>query len=248
MVMKYFTLIAIALLTACSNPKRDRQINTDTTVPSAVADTPKPEDMVALDTSARNQAAVRDVLDGLPDLMEGDIIVQDIQNATGDLIREAMPSEWTNIGIIFRRDADGAMVVMDVIGKVRLTPLPEWISAGRENKVALYRLQNGENQLVPKNVKKLRAACKPFKSKPADRYFGWNDDELYSSELVWKVYQNGLGISLCPLRKLNTLSLGGEKVKPLITKKYGAAVPSTEYAVTITDIYSSPQLKLLYAR
>ena len=246
--MKYFTLTVLVLLAACSNPKRDRQINADTAATAAVADTPKPEDMAALDTSARNQAAVKDVLDGLPDLMEGDIIVQDIQNATGDLMREAMPAEWTNIGIIFRRDADGAMVVMDVIGKVRLTPLPEWISAGRENKVALYRLKDGENQLVPKNVKKLRVACKPFKSTPADRYFGWSDDELYSSELVWKVYQNGLGISLCPLRKLNTLSLGGEKVKPLITKKYGAVVPATEYAVTIADIYSSPQLKLLYAR
>ncbi len=246
--MKYFPLVAIALLAACSNPKRDRKINPDTTVPAAVVDTPQAADMTALDTSARNQAAVRDVLDGLPDLMEGDIIVQDIQNATGDLMREAMPGEWTNIGIIFRRDADGAMVVLDVIGKVRLTPLPEWISGGRENKLALYRLQDGENLLVPKNVKKVRAACKPFKSTPADRYFGWSDDELYSSELVWKVYQNGLGISLCPLRKLNTLSLGGEKVKPLITKKYGTAVPSTEYAVTITDLISSPQLKQLYVR
>jgi Permuted papain-like amidase enzyme, YaeF/YiiX, C92 family len=248
MAVNFFPLLLLVVLASCSNPKRDRKLNTDTTLPVAVVDTPQPADIAAVDTSARNRAVVEDVLSGLPDLMEGDIIVQDIQNPTGDLMREVMPAEWTNIGIIFRRDADGAMVVMDAIGKVRITPLPEWISAGRENKLALYRLQDGENILVPKNVKKLRVACKPFKAKPSDRYFAWSDDELYSSELVWKVYQTGLGISLCPLRKLNTLQLSGKLAKPIMTKKYGTTVPAAENAVTVADIYSSAQLKLLYAR
>ncbi|MGL5892235.1 MAG: YiiX/YebB-like N1pC/P60 family cysteine hydrolase [Bacteroidia bacterium] len=246
--MNYLPLFILLLFASCSNPKRDRQQNPDTAVTVTPADTPKASEISALDTPARNPAAVMNALDGLPDLMEGDIIVQDIQNSTGDMMREAMPSEWSNIGIIFRRDADGVMIVIDAVGKVRITPLAEWISAGRENKLALYRLQDGENLLVPKNSRKLRAACQPFKTLPADLYFGWSDTEIYSSELVWKVYQNGLGISLCPLRKLSTLKLDGAKVKPNITKKYGATVPATEMAVTIADIYSSPQLKLLYAR
>ncbi|MCU0435066.1 MAG: hypothetical protein MUC87_16530 [Bacteroidia bacterium] len=253
MALKYFPLLLL-LLAACDNPKRNptqQPVDTagQTTVNSTAADTPSTKaNPFAIDTSQRNQKAVADVLNGLPDLMEGDIIVQDIQNINGNIMRDAMQSEWSNIGIIFRREADGAMVVMDATGKVRLTPLPEWISAGRGNKVALYRLKDGENILVPKTTKQLRAACKPFKNKPADLYFGWADDELYSAELVWKVYSTGLNISLCPTRTLKDLKLDGEALKPLIAKKYGKNIPLTETAVTIPDIVQSKQLKQIYAR
>lgn len=247
----YFPLLLFALA-ACDNPKRnpppaDTAVQPVVTAPAK--DSPgAANDVFALDTSARNQKAVAEVLKGLPDLMEGDIIVQDIQNINGTIMRDAMRSEWSNIGIIFRRDADGAMVVMDATGKVHLTPLPEWISAGRENKLALYRLKDGESLLVPKTTKQLRAACKPFKGKPADLYFSWSNDELYGAELVWKVFSTGLNISLCPTRTLNDMKLDGEALKPLMDKKYGGRIPAGETAVTIPDIIQSKQLKLLYAR
>lgn len=248
MALKFASVLVIVVLAACSNPKRDRQNAPDTVVQPSLPETTKQPDTFALDTSTRNQAAVKDVLDGLPDLMEGDIIVQDIKSMNGELMLDAMGGSWSNIGIIFRREADGAMVVMDAANKVRITPLPEWISAGKGQQLALYRLKNGEELLVPRNVTKLRAACKPFKAKSSDLYLNWSDDEMYSGELVWKVYQNGLGISLCPPDKLASLKLTNEALKPYITKKYGTTVPSTELAVTIKAICSSPQLKLLYAR
>ncbi|MCA6361400.1 MAG: hypothetical protein IM638_00045 [Bacteroidetes bacterium] len=251
MAVKYFPLLLLALA-ACDNPKRNPPRKD--TAAQAAANAPANDTQTtatnafAVDTSQRNQKAVADVLNGLPDLMEGDIIVQDIQNINGIIMRDAMRSEWSNIGIIFRRDADGALVVMDATGKVHLTPLPEWISAGRENKLALYRLKDGENILVPKTTKQLRLACKPFKGKPADLYFNWSDEEMYSAEMVWKIYSTGLGISLCPTRTLADLKLDGEALKPLMTKKYGSRIPANETAVTIPDILQSKQLKLLYAR
>jgi hypothetical protein len=251
MAIKYFPLLLLTLA-ACDNPKRNpppADTTAQTPVTAPVNDTQTTTgNTFSVDTSARNQKAVADVLKGLPDLMEGDIIVQDIQNINGNIMRDAMRSEWSNIGIIFRRDADGAMVVMDATGKVHLTPLPEWISAGRENKLALYRLKDGENILVPKTTKRLRVACKPFKGKPADLYFSWSDDEMYGAELVWKIYNTGLNISLCPTRTLKDLKLDGEALKPLMDKKYGARIPAAETAVTIPDIIQSKQLKLLYAR
>jgi hypothetical protein len=250
MAVKYFPLLLLALA-ACDNPKRnsppaDTSVQPTVTVPAK--DTSAGATMFSVDTSSRNQKAVADVLNGLPDLMEGDIIVQDIENKNGEMVRDAMRSEWSNIGIVFRRDADGAMVVMDATGNVHLTPLPEWISAGRGQKLALYRLKDGENIFVPKTTKKLRVACKPFKAKPADLYFSWGDNEMYSAELVWKIYSTGLGISLCPTRTLGDLKLDGALLKPLMIKKYSTGIPVNETAVTIPDIIQSKQLKLLYAR
>ena len=39
-----------------------------------------------------------------------------------------------------------------------------------------------------------------YKGKNYDIYFNWNDDELYCSELIWKIYEQGAGLKIGELK------------------------------------------------
>jgi hypothetical protein len=41
-------------------------------------------------------------------------------------------------------------------------------------------------------LKKMKEAGKLYEGKPYDLYFEWNDEIIYCSELVWKIYKNAL--------------------------------------------------------
>lgn len=251
MAIKYLFPAFLLLLAGCDNPKRNpKPTSADTAATPTATEQPGMAQVpvVSTDTAAAQQKKMADPLQGLPDLMEGDIIVQSINNAHGAMTREAMQSEWSNAGIIFRRDADGVMIVVDAASKVRITPLAEWIATGENNKLALYRLKNADQRMSSRATKQLRTAIKDFKAKPTDEVFDWGDNAYYSTELVWKAYQNGLNISLCPLGTLGDFKLDGPLAKPVMTQRYGKKIPRNTPAVSIANLCASTQLDRIYAR
>ena len=55
-----------------------------------------------------------------------------------------------------------------------------------------------------------------FKGKKYDIKFEWDDNKIYCSELIWKVYQRSTGIELCKLGKLKDFDFSKPTVKQIL--------------------------------
>ena len=65
---------------------------------------------------------------------------------------------------------------------------------------------------------------------------------LYCSEIVWKAYDNALGIELAPLSKLKQFDLSSSEVKQLLQQRYGHNIPSNETVIALQAIFASTVL------
>jgi uncharacterized protein YycO len=45
-----------------------------------------------------------------------------------------------------------------------------------------------------------------LRGKKYDIYFGWDDQRIYCSELVWKIYKRGANIEIGKLQRLKILT------------------------------------------
>ena len=68
------------------------------------------------------------------------------------------------------------------------------------------------------------------------------DAYIYCSEIVWKAYDQALGIQLAPLQKLKQFDLTDSKVKTLMSQRYGKNVPLNETVIAPNAIYNSKKL------
>ena len=88
---------------------------------------------------------------------------------------------------------DGKPFVFEAIATVRYTPLADVDRARRRRPL---RGEAAAASSRPSRLAKLREAARTFEGKPYDLYFEWSDERIYCSELVWKMYQQALGVQL----------------------------------------------------
>ncbi len=69
--------------------------------------------------------------------------------------------------------------------------------------------------------------------------------EIYCSELVWKIYDEGAGIHLGELNQLRDFDLSSEAVRTIMAERYGTKIPLNEKVIAPSDLYLSKQLKLV---
>ena len=50
--------------------------------------------------------------------------------------------------------------------------------------------------MTPENLKKMEAEGKKIDGLPYDTWFGWGDDRIYCSELIYKIYRNALAVEI----------------------------------------------------
>jgi hypothetical protein len=96
--------------------------------------------------------------------------------------------------------------------------------------------------LTPEAVTKLRQVAAKFQGKPYDSYFEWSDKRMYCSELVWKIYDRGLGILVGRLRKVRDLDLSDPVVKAKMKEQYGNKIPLDETVISPGEMFSSDLL------
>lgn len=173
-------------------------------------------------------------------LRDGDIIFQTSRSAQSIAIQKATHSKYSHVGIIFFRD--GTPYVYEAVKTVRHTPLKKWIARGEGGRYVVKRLRAGDQILTPEAVAKLVQAAKKYEGKPYDLTFEWSDDRIYCSELVWKVYYNGLGIQIGSLQKLREFDLTDPNVKTKMQERYGDKVPFDETVISPAAIFSSEAL------
>ena len=97
--------------------------------------------------------------------------------------------------------------------------------------------------LTASEIAKLHAAARNFAGKTYDLYFEWSDERIYCSELVWKMYQEALGLKLGKLQKLREFDLGDPVVKAKLRERYGEQVPLDEPVISPAAVFASPLLK-----
>ncbi len=173
--------------------------------------------------------------------LEGDIIFQSMDSDQCRAVKLATHSKFSHVGIITLENGKG--FVLEAVEPVCITPIDKWIARGNNGFFTLMRLKDRDKYLHPANVSSAKKLYKEVIGKRYDIFFNWSDDELYCSELVWKIYQRAFGIELCPLKKMKDFDLTSPEVKAIMDKRYGKNPPLGELVVAPSDLAES---KLLY--
>lgn len=178
-------------------------------------------------------------------VQDGDIIFQSTSGGQGKAIQIATHSKYSHCGIIYI--VDGQPYVYEAIQPVKMTPLDKWIARGDDEHYVIKRLKNNE-KLTPDILKKMKAAGEKFKGKDYDIYFGWSDNDLYCSELVWKIYKRGAGIEVGIPQKLSSFDLSNATVKQQLAERYGSNIPYNETVISPAAIFESNKLMTVEER
>lgn len=176
-------------------------------------------------------------------LQNGDIIFQTSQSKQCTAVRIATRSIYSHCGIIYIEKSK--VYVYEAVGPVKMTPFSEWIQHGKDSKYVVKRLKNASIELTPEIFSKIKASGAKYKGKSYDIYFGWSDDKIYCSELVWKLYKQGANIEVGKLQKLKEFDLTSKEVKAILKERYGDNVPLDEIVISPQSIFDSELLETI---
>ena len=176
------------------------------------------------------------------DWQNGDIVFQDSESRQSEAIKLATKSKFSHCGIVFRNEENGKWMVLEAVQPVRFTPIEKWIDRGTDDKYSLKRLKNTET-LDKEKLHKMYQLGKSFIGKNYDIQFGWGDDKLYCSELVWKIYKRGAGIEVGSLKPLKEYNLNDPIVRKTLEQRYGSKIPLDDKMISPQDIFESDLLE-----
>ena len=172
-------------------------------------------------------------------LRDGDIIFHTSRSSQSLAIQRATNSRYSHMGIIFIRS--GKPYVFEAVSTVRYTPVGEWIARGERRHFVVKRLVEAKRLLTPAAIHRMQSSAGKFQGRPYDLQFGWSNQRLYCSELVWKLYEP-LGIRLSTPRRLRDFNLDDAVVRRKARERYHGGIPLDEPAVAPSDIFDSPLL------
>lgn len=175
------------------------------------------------------------------DLQEGDILFQETGSEQGKAIKLATKSRYTHAGIAF--SYNGQMMILEAVGPVKKTSIQDFIKRGKNGHYVVKRLKNRETQLTKEKISELKKNGEKYLGLPYDIYFGWKDDRIYCTELIWKMYKEVLGIELGRLGKLKDFDLSSLSVRYLMFKRYGLNVPYNESVIAPSTMFDSKELE-----
>ena len=171
----------------------------------------------------------------------GDIIFQSSDAVTNQAIELATHSKFSHVGVIF--NYQGNLQVLEAGNPVSITPLAKFIKRGSGGEYEVLRLKNADTILSNAQKEQLMTQGQSWIGKKYDFVFSWNDEELYCSELVYKLYANTLHLNLTHPKPLKTFDLSHPLVKEQLKVKYGKNIPYDDNMVSPQQIYESELLE-----
>ena len=105
------------------------------------------------------------------------------------------------------------LVVLEGVHPVSTRSIDRWIRSGIGGEVVVKRL---EPELPDEVMDAVQAEGRAFLGKPYDGVFGWSDDAIYCSELVYKAYDRGAGVQLGVLEPVASFDLSSPEVQELL--------------------------------
>lgn len=173
-------------------------------------------------------------------LQPGDIIFHTSTSTQSKAIQLATRSPYSHMGILYLNE--GKWYVFEAVQPVQLTPLRQWINRGKDGHYVVKRLHNANKVLTPAVLEQMRQIGTQYSSKPYDLYFEWSDDRIYCSELVWKIYEQALGIEIGKRQKLADFDLSHPVVNAKLKERYGNDLPLDEIVISPAAMFHSDQL------
>lgn len=173
-------------------------------------------------------------------LKNGDIVFIVNPGGQGKAIQLATKSKFTHVGVIFIEN--GKPYVYHAIEPVSKDAFDDFVSMSSDKKYVIKRLKD-QSLLNPIIIDKMLKEANSKIGKHYDIAFNWNDEELYCSEFVWKLYKNALGIEIGKLRPLKDFDLSHEAVKEIMHERYGDKIPLEEKMISPGDMYISDLLQ-----
>ncbi len=178
-------------------------------------------------------------------VVNGDIIFQTSLSSQSKAIQLATHSKYSHCGIIFWDNAD--CWVWEASEGVTVTALDKFIERGEGKHFVIKRLKNRDSIFNSSGVpmKMVDLFNNNYDNKPYDSYFGWSDDKIYCSELVWKLYKQSTGIEIGTLEKLSDFDLTNKVVQEKMRERYGNNVPLNEIVISPANIFNSDLLRIV---
>lgn len=173
-----------------------------------------------------------------PEVREGDIIFHASTSS------QSARSPYTHCGLVMRHK--GRWLVLEAVQPVKLTPLAAWTARGAGGHYVLKRLKNADAALTPDVLERMRRLGLGMLGRAYDRQFRWSDAKLYCSELVWKLYRRGAGITLCTPQHFRDFNPARPSLAGEAARRYGKNMPPPdEPVVTPAALYDSPLLRIV---
>ena len=183
----------------------------------------------------------------LPELKEGDLVFHESTSRQSALVRSATGSSWTHMGVIFRQD--GELWVLEAVQPVKKTRLAAWIGRGTEGRVVIKRLRDADRILTAETKDRMRKLGMTWLGRNYDGRFLWDDDRLYCSELVYKLFERGAGVKIGTMQKAGEMHLADPKVQAEIRRRFkGAKFDPEEPVVTPQSMFDDPGLEVVFER
>lgn len=170
----------------------------------------------------------------------GDLIFQSSNSGQSAAVQLATHSIYTHCGILFQEN--GKWMVYEAVQPVRKVPVEEWTAAGQNGFYIVRRLKNADSLLSENKIAAMKASAMKRLGRDYDIYFSWDEERLYCSELVWKVYQEGAGIEVGARKKMRDYDLTSPVVKKIMKQRYGNKPPLDEFMISPQDVFESDKL------
>jgi len=188
------------------------------------------------------------VVIGLADkhrLRDGDIIFQTSRSAQSQAIQFATGSKYSHCGLIFQTDTGKReWYVLQAVQPVKWTPLASWIARGEGGHFVIKR-PRVEPPLSGQDLQRVKTVGERFVGKDYDLYFGWSDERIYCSELIWKAYHAATGLEIGKLQQLRDFDLSDPVVAQKLKERYGDKLPLEEEVISPASIFESPLLSTI---
>lgn len=175
------------------------------------------------------------------DFQVGDIIFQETNSEQAKAIKLATKSKYTHVGVVMKYKDE--LMVLEAIGPVIKTPISKFINRGIGKKYKVKRLKNRDEIFTKENQDKFILEGEKYFGKPYDIYFGWSNDKIYCSELIWKIYKSVFNLEVGKLGRLKDFDLSSFAVKFLMFKRYGFKIPYNETVIPPSSMFDSELLK-----
>lgn len=171
-------------------------------------------------------------------LRSGDIVFQTTEGEQAKAIQAATGSRFTHCGVVF--EENGAFKVLEAVQPVKVSSFADFKARSLPGTFKVKRLKQ---PLPAEAIQKGKVWGVKQLGLNYDPHFRWDDETLYCSELVWKVFKKA-GIELCTPRRFRDYELDAPEVKTVIKERYGSKdkLPEEEPVVSPGDLADSPLL------
>ena len=139
-------------------------------------------------------------------------------------------------------EEQGKWYVLEAVQPVKITAFEQWITHGDDHHYVVKRLKDAEKIMTAEVTNEMIAMGKKMIGKNYDLYFGWSDDRIYCSELVWKLYKRTTGLSIGATQKFEELNFKHPEVKRILKERYGNDLPLQETIISPGAMFESELL------